>query len=81
MSRLGRMRIGLRERLTGPCVDEMPAPPVIPGWRLIDIESAALQDAAEVLVVATVAVTRGRVSGMLTITPTADAFYVREVSA
>lgn len=38
MSAFGRMRIGLREALTGPCVDEIPSPPVIAGWRLVDID-------------------------------------------
>ena len=55
---LGRMRLGLRERLTGPCVDEIPNPPVIPGWRLVDIEEADLEQAGELLIVATVTAAR-----------------------
>lgn len=81
MSAFGRMRIGLREALTGPCVDEIPSPPVIAGWRLVDIDDPQfdVDNAGELLVVATVAATRSRLRGALTFTPTADAFYVREV--
>ena len=80
MSAFGRLRIGLSERLLGPCVDEIQNPPVIPGWRLVDIEDVDPEQAGELLIVATASVARTRLRGAVTFTPTADAFYVREVA-
>jgi hypothetical protein len=72
-----RLQIGLRERLIGPCVPSIPDPPVITGWRLVDLEEVTPADGAELLVLIRVRVGRGRRS-RVRFTPTADAYYLRD---
>lgn len=70
------MRFGISERW-GRVVGEIPDPPAIPGWRLIDPEDIPDGYDGEVLVVA---VTRKGTdfTRRTVFTPTADAFYTRE---
>lgn len=71
------MRFGISERW-GRVVGEIPDPPAIPGWRLIDPEDIPDGYDGDVLVVAVTRKGVGRLSGRTVFTPTADAFYLPE---
>jgi hypothetical protein len=70
------MRIGFTERI-GRIDDEIPDPPAIPGWRLVDPEDIPDGYRGEVLIVA-MARKGTSLFGRTAFTPTADAFYLPE---
>jgi hypothetical protein len=74
------LRIGLSERLSEHfgriIVDEIPTPPAIPGWRLVDPEDIPDVYRGQVLIVAIACKGTTRFMGRTVFTPTADAFYL-----